>query len=30
MDVFWLSKPFLAIGKAGDQKDDPNAVGSSV
>lgn len=30
MDAFQLNKPFLTIGKAGDQKDDPNAVGSSI
>lgn len=30
MDAFWLNNPFLTIGKAKDQKDDPNAVGQSI
>lgn len=30
MDAFWLNKPFLAVGKARDQKDDPNTVGSLI
>lgn len=30
MDAFWLNKPFVTIGKARDQKDDPNAVGSLI